>query len=284
MSAITVRPMSETDIPQAASVALAAFEMDAADPAVHSRWQQSIGYRLASDPGGSFVSDQAGEVVGIAQALIRERLWILSLLTVSPTLRRPGGGDGRALINAALAYGAEIDAGIIMASNDPRALRLYGSSGFALEPTFEAQGRVDRDRIPRTDPDITQLSVREIPELAPISLALRGAAHTRDLENAVNGGASLFRLRDRGFVLTMPGRGVSALAARDEAAASALLWHGLAQLADDDETTINFITGRQQWAIEVLLAARLPISSRGAIAVRGRPGPLWPYIPSPPYG
>lgn len=140
--------MSEADIPQAASVALAAFEMDAADPAVHSRWQSSIGYRLATDPGGSFVSDQEGAVVGVAQALIRERLWILSLLSVSPTLRRPGGGDGRALMNAALAYGREIEAGIIMASNDPRALRLYGSSGFALDPAFEAQGKVDPDRIP----------------------------------------------------------------------------------------------------------------------------------------
>jgi hypothetical protein len=161
---------------------------------------------------------------------------------------------------------------------------LYGSFGFALEPAFEAQGKVDPDRIPATDPDITPVSVPQIPELAPISRALRGAAHTQDLENAVNGGAALFRLGDRGFVLTISGRGVSVLAARDEAAATALLWHGLAHVKDDAETTVDFITGRQQWAIEVLLAARLPFKSLGAIAVRGNPGPLWPYIPSPPYG
>jgi ribosomal protein S18 acetylase RimI-like enzyme len=213
VSVIDIRLMSQADIPQAAIVALTAFEMDAADPDVHSRWQKSLAYRLATDPGGSFVSEHQGAVVGVAQALIRDRLWILSLLSVSPTLERPGGGDGRALINAGLAYGRDTAAGMIMASNDPRALRLYGSSGFALEPAFEAKGRVDPDRIPRTDPDITQVAVAAIPELAPISRALRGAAHTQDLENAVNGDASLFRLRDRGFVMTTRGRGVSLLAA-----------------------------------------------------------------------
>jgi len=276
--------MSAADIPQAASVALAAFEIDADEPEIHSRWQRNIGYRLSTDPGGSFVTEHQGAVVGVAQALVRERLWILSMLTVSPTLPRTGGGDGRALMKAGLAYGRDTEAGIIMASNDPRALRLYGSSGFALEPTFEAQGRIDPDRIPALDPDITQVSAAQIPELAPISRALRGAAHTQELENAVNDGASIFRLRDSGFVLTIPERGVAALAARDEAAATALLWHGLAHLKDDALTTVDFITARQQWAIEVLLAARLPFKSLGAIAVRGYPGPLWPYIPSPPYG
>lgn len=151
MSPVQARPMTESDVGQAASVSAAAFEIDLSEPSARSRWESRTRHALLTDPEGAFVTEHAGVVVGVAQAIIRERLWILSLLTVSPTLERTGGGDGRALVNAALAY--------------------------------------DRD----TD-----------------------------------------------------------------------------------------ISGAQQWAIEVLLAARLPFQSRGAIAVRGNPGPLTPYIPTPP--
>jgi GNAT superfamily N-acetyltransferase len=276
--------MGEADIAQAAAVSTAAFNMDISEPDVLRRWASSVRYRFESDPGGSFVTEHEGSVVGVAQAMIRERLWILSLLTVSPTLQRPGGGHGRALLNAALTYDRGTEAGMIMASNDPRALRLYGSSGFALHPTFEAKGKVDPDRMPEPDPAITVVRADQILTLAPISRALRGAAHTRELELGLGNGATIFRLEDRGFVVASRGRGVSTLAARDEQAATALLWRALAHLQNDAETEISFITDDQQWAIDVLLLARLPFQSYGAVAVRGNPGPLAPYIPSPPFG
>jgi hypothetical protein len=274
--------MTESDVAQVVTVATAAFEIDLSDPKRRAGWEWRTRRLLESDPGGAFVTEHDGAVVGVAQALIRERLWILALLTVSPTLERPGGGDGRALVNAAMRYDRDTEAGIIMASNDPKALRLYGSSGFALTPTFEARGKVDPSRIPAPHPDITEVPLEQIDTLAPISRAVRGAAHTQDLPIAFKRGATVFRLKDRGFVVAMPGRGVWALAALDEQAAMALLWRGLDHVKDDAETEISFITGAQQWAIEVLLAARLPFQSSGAIAVRGNPGPLTPYIPTPP--
>jgi GNAT superfamily N-acetyltransferase len=276
--------MAQTDIAQAAVVATSAFTIDTSEPDVLTRWQASIRYRLESDPEGSFVSVHEGAVVGVAQAMIRERLWILSLLTVSPTLQRPGGGDGRALLNAALAYDRGTEAGIIMASDDPRALRLYGSSGFVLHPTFEARGKVDLARMPELDRGITEVEPDQVHTLAPISRALRGAAHTRELERDLSTGATIFRLGDRGFVVALPGRGASTLAARDQPAATALLWRALAHLQHDAETEISFITGAQQWALDVLMAARVPFHAYGAVAVRGNPGPLTPYIPSPPFG
>jgi hypothetical protein len=96
-------------------------------------------------------------------------------------------------------------------------------------------------------------------------------------------GSSIFRLDDRGFVVTTPGRGIWALAARDEEAATALLWHGLAELQEEPTIDIGWISGSQQWAIDVLLTARLSITSYGALCTRGAIGPLYPYIPSPPF-
>ena len=87
------------------------------------------------------MTERSGGHHGAAQAVIRDRLWILSLLTVSPTLGRAVRGARWSRRPSHTTRGT--DAGMIIASNDPRALRLYGSSGFALEPTFQVTGTVD---------------------------------------------------------------------------------------------------------------------------------------------
>ncbi|HEX3804733.1 MAG TPA: GNAT family N-acetyltransferase [Solirubrobacteraceae bacterium] len=273
--------MTESDIPPAATVSAEAFELDLGKPGARHIWEARIRHSLRTDPEGSFVSERDGIIAGVAQAVVRERLWILSLLTVSPTRSR--GGEGRALVRAALGYERDTDAGVIIASNDSRALRLYGTSGFRLEPSFQVTGSVDATLIPELHPDITEVQPLELERLAPISRAVRGAAHTLDLGVALMRGASIYCLGDRGFVVTTPGRGVWALAARDEGAAQALLWYGLHQLRDERKIEIGFVTGRQQWAIDVFLAARLPFRSYGAVATHGNLGPLHPYIPSPPF-
>jgi hypothetical protein len=173
---------------------------------------------------------------------------------------------------------------MIVASDDPRALRLYASSGFALEPTFKVSGRVDPRLVPVLHPAITPVVATQLDTLAPISRAARGAAHTPDLEVALYRGSSFFRLEDRGFVVTTPGRGIWMLAARDEAAATALLWYGLWQNQREAQVDIGWVGGRQRWALDVCVAARLSFTTYGAIALRGNVGPLHPYIPSPPFG
>ncbi len=280
-TAIRVRLMSDADIPQAATASAEAFELDIGKPEDRRKWEARLRHSLLTDPEGSFVTERDGYVTGIAQAVIRDRLWILSLLTVSPT--SGVGGEGRALVDAALGYDRDTDAGIIISSNDPRALRLYGSSGFCLAPTFEVDGRPRPELLPEPDPSITKVHPSELETLAPISYAVRGAAHTRDLGVALVRDADILRLEDRGFVVAMPGRGIWALVALDDQAATALLWAGLHRLRDEPRVQISFIGGDQHWALQVLLAARLSFRSYGAIATRGAVGRLYPYIPSPSF-
>jgi predicted N-acetyltransferase YhbS len=273
--------MTQGDIRQVAIVTAEAFETDISTGAARHAWEQRLMHSLRHDPDGSFVSVSDGVVTGAAQAVIREGLWVLSLMAVSPTLGE--GGEGRALMQSALGYGGGCSGGLIVASADPRALRLYASSGFALDATFRATGSVDPALLPEPHPAISAVPRSELATLGPISRAARGTAHTPDLDVALLRGATISRLEDRGFVVTIPDRGIWALAARDEQAATALLWHGLAESRNEPAVDIGWISGRQQWAIDVLLAARLSISTYGALCTRGAVGPLHPYIPSPPF-
>ena len=109
---------------------------------------------------------------------------------------------------------------------------------------------------------------------------MRGAAHTPDLGVALIRGASVFALEDRGFVVTMPGRGIWLLAATDEHGRAALLWYGLASCRPDPRIEIDCVSGRQQWALEVFLAARLSFSSYGAIGTRGASDRCIPISPA----
>ncbi|HTW12244.1 MAG TPA: GNAT family N-acetyltransferase [Solirubrobacteraceae bacterium] len=277
-----IRLMTDADVPAAGTVSADAFDFDISDPITRERWHGRLRHLLRTDPGGSFVAARDGQIAGVAQAMLRDGVWILSLLTVSPTAGR--GGEGRALVNASLRYGPDSGPGLIVASNDPRALRIYGSSdGFRLEPAFQAAGAVDAAQIPELHPDITRVSADQLDSLGAISRAVRGASHARDLVVELDRGGAIFRLADRGFVVVGPGRGVRGLAARDEQAAQALLWYGLHTRRHDQEVEVGWITARQQWALPVLLAARLSLRAYGAIAIRGNPGPMHPYLPSPPF-
>ncbi len=281
MSRVAARPMTDADVSQAALVSAAAFGVDISERRQRDSWEQRMRHPLITDPAGAFVTEAAGVVIGVSQTILRDGVWILSLLAVSPSVSR--GGDGRALVDAALSYGSRTQDGLIVSSNDPRAMRLYASSGFRLQPTFRAAGPVDGSRIPERDPRITVVGADGLEALAPISRAVRGAAHTPDFGVVLARGATIFALEDRGWVAALPGRGVWALAALDDRAATALLWCALDHLRDEPEVVVGFLTADQRWALDVLLEARIPFCAYGALAVRGNPGPLRPYIPSPPF-
>jgi hypothetical protein len=140
--------------------------------------------------------------------------------------------------------------------------------------------------LPRPDPAVREAGEDDLEALAPISREVRGAPHTSELIYALGRGGRLLRHRDRGLAVTLPGVGVWLLAARDPEAAQALLWGALELIGevDEDHRSVRWITGGQDWAIEVLLKAGYPLSPYGALCVRGRPGPLQPYLPSPPFG
>ena len=150
-------------------------------------------------------------------------------------------------------------------------------------PCLEAKGPVDRSLIPVTG--VREGSFEDDRELVDsLATALRGAPYGVDLAFA----RQFHRLfvaetpTGRGYLLATR-TGPAALGATDPATASALLWTALAE-AGDEEPTIAWLTGAQQWAIDVALAARLPLRPSGCLAVRGPVGPLTPYLPAGSYG
>lgn len=276
-----VRRLHASDLEAAVTISAAAFDLDLGETSTRERWLSRVAYPLSTDPEGAFVAEHDGRVLGVAQAIVRERLWCLSLLAVQPDAQT--AGVGRALLEHALGYGADADARLITSSNDPRALRLYALAGFSVLPTFGATGAIDRRSLPRSHPEIREGGASDLEALAAISRDIRGAPHTLELEFALSSGARLLRLADRGFAVATPGRGLWLLAAYDERTAAALLWSALALVGDTDRASVQWITADQQWAIEVVLRAGLGLAPFRAFCVRGRPGPLRPFLPSGPF-
>src|SRR3954463_14179700 len=72
---------------------------------LRDRQHARIGHLLDTDPGGAWVAEEQGRVVGVALALLRDRLWGVSLCAVASDVQ--GRGVGRRLLDAALAYGRD---------------------------------------------------------------------------------------------------------------------------------------------------------------------------------
>jgi ribosomal protein S18 acetylase RimI-like enzyme len=278
MRELRIRPLGADDVANAAVVAAASFEIDISHPIAAERFRERVAHLLRTDPEGAFVAVRGGRIVGAAQTMVRERLWCLSLLSVAPGEQSTGAG--RALFERSLQYGDGGPAGLIVGSNDSRALRLYGRAGFSLRPTFEAAGPLDRRALPRPHPSVRLGDLSDLEALEPVSREVRGGPHTPELELALGQGAQLLRLADRGFAVAQPPFGVWLLVARDEEAATALLWSTLELAADADRPCLRWITGDQEWAIAVALAGGLRLSATGALCVRGRPGSLRWFVPS----
>ncbi len=272
--------MLAADVPEVAELAAAAFSRPITDDDDARRWQERVSHLLGTDPGGAFVAEHDGRIIGAAEAMVRERLWTLSLLAVAPDIQ--SAGAGRTLIGHAVGYGQSTDAGLIVSSNDARALRLYADCGFALHPTLRADGHVDRRALRRPYSGIREDEQGEdLESLAALTRVIRGAPYTTELRFALDRGGRVLRLANRGFAVVQQDGTPWLLVARDDEAAAALLWHALA-LADGP-VRVRWITGAQRWAIDVLLAARLELVAYGALCVRGAPGSLQPFLPSPQF-
>lgn len=273
--------MTATDVPAAIALTWDAFGIPADSSGLLATWDARMRMMLRTDPAGAFVAlDESRQVIGVVAALGRGRLWVLSLLAVRPGMQSRGAG--RALMQAALDYRSDLTDRLIMSTNDPRAMRLYWQAGFALYPALLASGQVRPESVPEPDPQITPVASHEIAQLAPISVALRGGPHTEEMKMMAGVGARIFRLADRGFVVVSAHHEVWLLAAVDAEAAQALLWWGLAYAGQDAPVRVRYVSGANQWAVDVLIAAGLDVVADGAVAVAGNPGPLCPYIPSGP--
>jgi GNAT superfamily N-acetyltransferase len=232
---------------------------------------------LATDPGGAWVAEHDGQVVGCALAILREGIWGLSLFVVLP--EHQSAGLGRELLARAWAYGEGARGAIILASRDVRAIRAYLRLGLELHPAAMAIGR------PRGVPE-----PREVRPLTPadrewvdaVGRAVRGAAHAGDLDAMLQAGSTAAVVPERGYGVWRDGA-LRLLAAADDGAARELLRAHL-RAAGRREALVEWLTSRQQWAIRECLKAGLRIDAAGgAVLTGGRLGPMAPYLPSGAY-
>jgi GNAT superfamily N-acetyltransferase len=96
---------------------------------------------LASDPDGYFCAVEEGRIRGMISALVRGRVWYLSMFFVLPGDQERG--LGRALLERALAYGETrgVEVRSVWSSLDPRAQARYVMAGMAPRwPIYRVEG------------------------------------------------------------------------------------------------------------------------------------------------
>ncbi len=286
-----VRPMRPADVEAAQRVVGEAFdELDrrtarardpeppAPDPARAAAWRARTSHLLATDPAGSFVAEDDQRVLGVAVGLRRDTTWVLSTYAVRPALH--GRGIGRTLLDAAASHGNGCLRSMLAATDDPAALRRYRLAGFDLHPTMTLTGHVRRELLPVVE-RVREGSPGDVDLMDSVDRQVRGSAHGPDHAQLL----TRFRLvvADRptgsGYAYVEPGRGLHLLAATTRRTATELLWESLASSAPDAPFEIGHVTGANQWALDVGVAARLSVGTDGYLALRGMRPPT-PYLPS----
>jgi GNAT superfamily N-acetyltransferase len=231
---------------------------------------------LATDPGGAWVAEHGGIVLGASLSLVRERVWALSLFVVDPDAQ--SAGIGRALLDRAWSYGERAEGHVILASRDPRALRAYTRLGLDLHPALDARGRPRGVAAPG---GVRSWRDGDHAWADAIGRTVRGAAHGSDLDALLAAGAAVTVLPGEGYAVARGG-GLRLLVASDDAAGRTLLDAHLAA-AGDEPVTVQWITSAQQWAVRACVDAGLDLCAHGAIMTGGRLGTMSPFLPSGAY-
>jgi GNAT superfamily N-acetyltransferase len=286
---VEIRLMCPDDLPVAERLSAAAFgEVDALatprgwpvpPPRTAARsegWIRRTRPLLETDPGGCWAAVDDSGLLGFTVSVRRERLWVLVTFAVRPGVR--GRGIGRQLLQRAETHAYGCDRGILSASDDDRALRLYHVAGFALHPQMMFGGEVDKSIIPAVGlmrdgtPDDQEW-------MDDLDRDLRGAPHGPDHALLAGMASRLVVTAERtGYAYTSPA-GTFVVAARDTGTASRLLWQCLADA--DEEFEIGHVTSANMWAADIALRARLKMRTEGFLAVRGMAPPA-PYIHNGP--
>src|SRR4051812_26114934 len=257
-----LRPMTDDDVEQCELVWDVAYRtmrdrhhlpVVAREPEHARMVHRRVRHLRGTDPDGAVVAVVDGVVVGFAQALVREDLWVLSLFGVEPALQ--GKGIGRALLDASLACG-EGRRGMILVSRDPLAMRRYFYGGFDLHPALMAYGPVQHDRLPAS-PGVRAATVADAELVATIDRAVRGAAHGVDIAFLAAEGAELLVHEDGGYVLAT--HRPLLLAATTDGVATELLGAALRRAPARQPTEIAWMTAPQQWALRVALDAGMEL-------------------------
>jgi ribosomal protein S18 acetylase RimI-like enzyme len=292
---VAFRPMTEADVPAAVSAFDSGFLAMLARHALpvtrntiqdERRRQDRTRHFLRTDPGGSWVAEDEGIVVGMSQSFVREDYWTLSQLGTLPG--RQGRGVGRELLRLALTHGDPDSPGTIQCSRDPKAMALYTSFGFVLHPVVAAwgamrPGAVERPaEVVRYEPDA--VTERELDIVTAIDRTVRGSGRSIDIPSMLaQPGHRLLLHAEDGYAVARDDR-IVVLGARDESSATLVLKAMLAETPAGEMIEINWLTSAQQWAVRVVVEAGIELQPYGPVMVRGMDGPPYPYIPSGGYG
>ncbi len=274
----TIRPMGLEDVPYAVPVAVAAFADEVPDPREPAQGMTSgdgaaIRQRhfVTHYPGGAWVAEQDGAIVGVALALrhVGSRhddrgYWGLSLLVVRPDLQ--ARGVGRQLLDAALSLARPGDAKVIISSTDPRAMRRYAAVGLELHPTVRAIGAVDPARLPPF-PDVVLGGAADLGDLDTIDRTVRGWLRGPDHQAALAAGCTLALVPGRGYAWIVQRRPL-AVHARDEDAAVQLLATALSGIGTPDpepNSEVLWLRAGMDWATRTCLTAGMALQPYGPV-------------------
>jgi GNAT superfamily N-acetyltransferase len=292
---LTLRPMTDDDVAgavQAFDIGFLAMRARYGLPVTANslqnerRRQNRTRHFLGTDPGGSWVADDNGTIVGMSQSTVREGYWMLSQLGAIPG--RQGRGLGRELLRLALSYGDPESPGTIQCSRDPKAMALYSSFGFSLHPVVAAWGHLRPGKVTRPavvtrhEPD--DVTEAQLDTVAAIDRHVRGSARTIDIEMMLSEEGNRLLLHDDQAYAVAKDERIVTLGARNEESAALVLRTMLAESPEGETIEVNWLTSAQQWAIRVLTQAGIELQPYGPVMVRGMPGPPTPYIPSGGYG
>lgn len=276
---LVLRPMREEDVAAAERLSALAFgERDgtawARAPHRAALWRERTRRMVRDDGPGCWAVDRGTELLGFATSFRRETLWGLATYAVAPALQ--GRGIGRVLLEAALGHSRGCLRGMLSSSADPRAARRYRLAGFDLHPQMTLSGSVDRSAIPE---------LRHVRDGTPgdrewmdsLDRTARSAAHgaDHDLLAGAHPLRVVDRARGRGYAYLDADGSVALLAASDRRTASRLLWDAFAHA--DGPLRQAHVTGANQWAVEVGVAAGLALGTEGYLGLRGLRPPA-PYL------
>ena len=283
---VVIRPMRAEDVPIAEKLSLASYtEAERFEPTAESvtssrhtparagQWIRRTSHLLATDPGGCWVAEQDGAMAGFAISARRDLLWLLASYAVRTDLQ--GRGIGRPLLDAALAYSRGCLRGMFASSSDPKAFRRYR---LAMHPERHLAGVPDLSAMPDLD-HVREGAPGDVELMNSLDRQRRDAAHGSD-HDVLMALHRLLVVDDRtgsGYVYLRESGGPALLAASNRRTASRLLWAAIATAPPGQSVEVAHVTTANEWAVDVGLEARLSVTTRGYLALRGMRPPT-PYL------
>jgi GNAT superfamily N-acetyltransferase len=239
------------------------------------QWVERTLHVLRTDPGGCWVAEVDGEMVGFATSISRELMWILATYVVRPGVQ--GRGIGKALLAAVLQHGRGCLRAMFSSSADPKAVRRYRAAGFSLHPQMHLTGTLDRAAIPVLE-KVRDGSPSDFDLMDSVDRRVRGAAHGPD--HALLLGMLRLVVSDTstgsGYAYHAADGMPALLAATNRRTATRLLWECLAA-STGEVALVPHVTAANEWAIDVGLAARLDLVQDGFLGLRNMRPPT-PYL------